>query len=296
MRTHPNRRGFTLVEVVVSMLILGIIGAAAVRMLVKQTHLFDLQTNLRAARTISRSSTNVLVSDLRMVQDSGGVDSVTANGKLVRIFVPYRFGLVCATAGNITTVSMLPTDSGTVALSVYGGFAWRNAATGRYTYITPNNPTTTDAPIASANPALCTGNAAGQAQIRTVVTSGRTGVILDITSPAWSGATVGAPIFFWQRITYSFQASGIYPAQIGLWRNVQGGANEELMAPFDTSAGFRFYQAGDDTSRSIPPAVSNIRGIDLLLTSLSPRTTTENASASKSKLVTSVFFKNVRAF
>ena len=296
MPTPARRSGFTLIEVVVSMLILGIICGAAVKMLTKQTHSFDLQTNLRAARSISRSSTNVLESDLRMVQDSGGVDSVTADGKLVRIFVPYRFGLVCATSGNTTTVSMLPADSGIVALSVYAGFAWRNSATGRYTYIAPANPTTTDAPIVSTNPALCTGSAVGDAQIQTVSNGGRTGDILDITSPAPSGATVGAPVFFWQRIIYSFRTSNMYPSQIGLWRNVQGGLNEELMAPFDTSARFRFYQAGDDTSRSIPPAVSAIRGIDLVLMSLSPRATSDNPTPSKSKLVTSVFFKNVRAF
>ena len=86
---------------------------------------------------------------------------------------------------------------------------------------------------------------------------------------AASGATVAAPVFFFQKVTYSFRTSGVYPNALGLWRNVEGGANEELVAPFDTSARFRFYQAGDDTSRVSPPAVdrhsrprAGARGVD----------------------------------
>jgi prepilin-type N-terminal cleavage/methylation domain-containing protein len=288
-------RGFTLNEVLIAMLIVGIIGAAATRLLASQTRFFDHETNLRSARTIARSSMNVLLADLRMVQDSGGVDSVVADGKLIRILVPYRFGLVCGTAGNVTTVSMLPSDSGTTALSVYTGFAWRTA-TGRYTYLTPAAPTTTDIPVTSATPAVCTGAGAGQAQIRTVATNGRTGDVLDLRTAAPSGALVASPVFLWERITYSFRASSVYPSRLGLWRNVQGGANEELMAPFDTSARFKFYVAGEDTSRTAAPPLSDIRGVDLVLTAISPRATSRDSVASRSRMVTSVFFKNVRAY
>jgi hypothetical protein len=68
------------------------------------------------------------------------------------------------------------------------------------------------------------------------------------------------------------------------------------MAPFDTSARFKFYKAGEDTSRTAPPPVSDIRGLDLVLTAISPRSTSRDSVASRSRLVTSVFFKNVRAY
>ena len=48
---------------------------------------------------------------------------------------------------------MLPIDSATIALSVYKGFAWRDSLTGRYHYIMPANPTTSDIPVASTTPA-----------------------------------------------------------------------------------------------------------------------------------------------
>lgn len=284
-----------MIEILIAIVILAVIGVAGMKLLSSQMRFFDHETNGRAARTVARSATNVMLSDLRMVQDSGGVDSVVADGKLIRVLVPYRMGVVCATSGTITTVSMLPTDSGTVAMSVYTGFAWRNPATGRYVYISPANPTTTDIPVASANPAACTGSGAGQAQIRTVSANGRSGSVLDVSNAGGSGATVGAPVFFWQRITYAFRPSGIYPNRQGLFRIVQGGSNEELMAPFDTSARFKFYKSGEDTARTAPPPVSDIRGLQLVLRAMSPRATTVD-SASQSQLYTAVFFKNVRAY
>ena len=289
-----SRRAFTLPEMLISMLIVGIIGAAFTRVLISQTRFYDRESALRSARSIARSATNVLMADLRMVQDSGGVDSVGPNGRLIRILVPYRFGLVCATQGSKTTVSMLPTDQGTIAYSVYQGFAFRTS-THRYSYVFPSNPTTSDIPANSASAADCTGNAAGQAQIRTISTNGRSSEILDVNSPGPSGAPQAAPVFFFQRITYSFRASNIYPGQLGLWRNVQGGANEELMAPFDTATRFRFYQTGAENSTVTPPPVSDIRGLDLVLSAVSPRTAS-NSAAPKARVVTSVFFKNVRKY
>ena len=290
-----HRRGFTLAEILVAMLIVGIIFAAATRMLLNQNRFFDLQTNLKAARRVARSSTTIMLSDLRMVQDSGGVVSASVDGKTIRIRVPYLFGLVCGTNATTTTVTMLPGDSATTAMSVYAGFAWRDTIStsigGRYTYVA-----SAGAPQTAGSPSMCTGNGAGQAQMRTVSMNGRTGSLYDLPAAAPTGAPTGAAVFLWQDITYSFAASGIYSGKIGLYRNVQGGSNEEIMAPFDTSARFRFYQTGDDTSEVIPPAVSNIRGVDVVLNAISPNVVSNTSKNSSGKIVTSVFFNNVRAY
>jgi prepilin-type N-terminal cleavage/methylation domain-containing protein len=291
-----RRRGFTLVEIVVSLVIAGIIGGAFMRLLMNQNRYFSKMGNVRGARRIARGASNILLADLRMVQDSGGVDSVTSDGKLIRILVPYRFGLVCGTNATTTTVSMLPTDSGTIAVSVYKGFAWRDSTTRLYSYNWPNNPTGSDIPQPAGNTAICTGNGAGQAQIRSLSVAGRTSDILDLHTNSASGARVGAPLFFFQRITYSFRTSGVYPGRMGLWRNVDGGRNEEIMSPFDTAAGFRFYESGKDVPDAVPPAAPLIRGVDLVLSAVGPRAVSGDTSSSQSKVVTSVFFKNVRRF
>jgi len=292
MRT---RRGFTLNEMLISMTVLAIVGMAFTRILRYQTTYFSHETTLRTARTVARTATNLLLSDLRAVQDSGSVDSVAADGKLVRIYVPYRYGLVCGTNSSTTTVSLLPSDSSSSNMSVYKGFAFRNA-TGRYTFVFPNNPTGSDIPVTSTTPATCTGSGSGQAQISSISVAGRTGDIIDLKSNGASGAIALAPVFLFQRVSYSFRASNVYPGAIGLWRNVENGQNEELVAPFDTSARFRFYKNGDDTSRVTPPDVALIRGLELVLVAKAPRASSSNASSNTVKMVTSVFFKNVRAF
>lgn len=284
----------------ISMTILAIVGLAFTKILRYQTTYFSHETTLRTARTVARTATNLLLSDLRAVQDSGSVDSVAANGKLVRIYVPYRYGLVCGTNSSTTTVSLLPSDSSSMNMSVYKGFAFRNA-TGRYTFVFPNNPTGSDIPATSTTPATCTGSASGQAQISSVSVAGRAGNILDLKSNGASNAITYAPVFLFQRVSYSFKASTVYPGALGLFRNVENGtvgngADEELVAPFDTSARFRFYQTGDDTSRVTPPDVALIRGLELVLVAKAPRASSSNASSNTVKVVTSVFFKNVRAF
>ena len=77
-----RRSGFTLAEMVISLVIAAIIGASFTKLSVWQTRYYDHDANLRAARSVARSATNVMLSDLRMVQDSGGIDSAAADGKL----------------------------------------------------------------------------------------------------------------------------------------------------------------------------------------------------------------------
>lgn len=295
MTMNSRRRGFSLAELLVAVAILGIVGAGMTRVLVYQNRFFDQQNNVRVSRSIARNAMTVLLSDLRMVQDSGGVDSASSDGKAIRVLVPYRFGLVCQTSGTVTTVSMIPIDSAVNAMAVYKGFAFRGT-NGRYTYIAPLAPTSTDKPITSPFPSRCTGSGAGEAQIATVSRNGRTGEILDLNSPAPSGATQASPMFLYQRVTYSFRTSAAYPNYKGLWRDVDGGSSEELMAPFDASAGFQYYTSGAESSVSTPPALSDIRGVDILLYSVSPRGTSNNSTPTKTKMVTSVFFKNVRSY
>ena len=298
MTTSPTlRRGFTLIELLVSMVIVAIIGAAFTKLLASQSRYFDQQTNIRKARSVARNSMNVLLSDLRMVQDRGGIESAAADGKTVVIKVPYRFGLVCGTNANVTTVSMLPTDSSAVAMAQYAGFAWRDSLTATYTVVTPSSPSTGQAPVASSSPDVCTGNGGGQANLRTYSLSGRTGNILDLKSDASTSAQVGSPVFMWQRITYTFANSTKFPGFLGLWRNVDGAAPEELLAPFDGSAAFRFFATGADTSVVSPPDVTTIVGLDLVLNATSSRVVSDNVNShSMSKVRTSVFFKNVRTY
>jgi type II secretory pathway pseudopilin PulG len=293
-RWQGSRPAFSIVEILVALTILGILGVMFTRILLTQSRFTDQMHAVRGARTVSRQAMNLLESELRMVQDSGGIDSVTANGLLIRVLVPYRFGLICGVTAGKLVVSMLPVDSLTLAQARYTGFAWRNN-NGRYTNVFPAAPQGADAPTTTVNPNDCTGSGTSQAEIKTLSLAGRSGTILGV-SPAPTSAPKGQAVFFFQRITYFFEATQAYPGMpaYGLYRTVQGGPTEEIMAPFDYTARFRYWAAGASSAVSAPPALSQIRGVDLYSVSQSGYTPMGKTSPSKSTAVGSIFFKNVR--
>jgi len=276
---------------VVAFTLLAILGATFTRIMVSQGRFTDQQNALRNARTVSRQGMNVLVTEARMVQDSSGVDSVASDGKTIRLLVPYRFGLNCGVSGTKNVVSMLPVDSLMVQQAVFAGWAYRNSA-GAYALVPLGV-----APVTSADPAQCTGNAVGQAQIKTLTLGGRVGEVLDVgPSVATPTAPKGQAIFFYQKITYEFKASAAFPGWNGLYRTVAGGTSDELVAPFDTSARFKFWTSGASASVSAAPAKELIRGIDVVFVGRSGYTPMGKSVPSKTTVVASIFFKNVRNY
>ena len=288
-----NRRGFSLVEILVAMAILGVLGAAFTRVLMVQSRFYDKETSRRNARAVARNSMNVLLADLRMVQDTLGVESLTTDGRSITIRVPYRFGLVCQANGTQVVASMLPSDSVVAAMSQFAGYAIRNANGVYPTYVASNQ-----LPDPATDPTVCTGNLLGQAQIGTISFNGRSGRVVRLVPGAM--ATVGSSIFYWQRVNYSFRPSTIMAGngRWGLYRSINGGTAEELMAPFDSLARFRVYFRGDDTSRTdyTLADTAKVKGLDIVLTGRSEATPAGQSSPVKSRMVSSVFFKNVRAF
>ena len=288
-----QRPAFSLAEILVTLTILGIVGAIFTRILLSQGRFADQQNALRGARMVSRQAMNVLEAEIRMVQDSGGIDSATTDGRTIRVLVPYRFGLNCGVSGGRSVVSMLPVDSLSLAQARYAGFAWRSH-TGTYT--TVFRASALDDPITAGDPAQCTGSGASQAQIRTLSLNGRAGAVLSVTSQPT--APKGQAVFFFQRITYTFKTSTAFPSQLGLFRTAQGGAIDEIMAPFDTTARFRYFRRGAGNTSFVsvaaPPALALIRGIDIEFAGQSGYIPIGKVSPSKSTVRASIFFRNVR--
>jgi prepilin-type N-terminal cleavage/methylation domain-containing protein len=289
----PRRKGgFTLAEVLVCVIILGILGTALTRLMLAQSRLFQLQRAQRDARTVGRSSANLLFSDLRMVHDGadapGGV--LIASPETLKVRVPYAQGLVCGSGTGATTVSMLPTDSAVRAMSTYAGWAWRARLTGKYTYV-PDTQSTP--PVTSNNPSLCTTTA----KIKTDTISTRSWLPLDL-KPAdiTAGKQPGAAMFLYQEVTYWFGPSTTYPGRIALWRTLRNGSADELAAPFDATARFRFFVRNSDTPSDTPPAIlDSLVGVSLVLTSASP-TTMAGRAPEKARIETAVLFRNHPGF
>jgi prepilin-type N-terminal cleavage/methylation domain-containing protein len=266
-----RRRGLSLVEVLIAIVLLGIVGAGITRMLQSQMRFFSRSSNERDARAVSRNALNLMRAELRMVEPLG---IVAASDDSIRVRLPYATGLNC----SISTGTFAPVDSLTWANAIFAGYAWRDTTAGAsYAYVTSNT-----APTAGLA-ASCT--AAGLSEIP----DGRTLIL----SPAVPTATVGAPLLLFQVVTYRFANSVLVPGRIALWREVSGGTAEEIAVPFDANSRFRFYAAGSVTAQdAVPGTLSTMRGVELVLRGeserLSPGTSVPEGSDSR----LSILFRN----
>jgi hypothetical protein len=218
------------------------------------------------------------MSEARMVEITNGVvaASAAASASSITLRVPLAMGLVCATAGGSTVLSMMPTDSVVLASAALSGHAYRTAATYAYT----------ETPLTISN----SGSGSCTAASITTVAGGR---VITVTPAVAAAVTPGTPVFLYQRVRYHFAPSTALPGRLGLWRTLEAtNAAEELAAPFDATSHIRFYQNNNTTSSQAVPPLGEIRGIELVLVGASTAPRFGKTTPETSTLRTAVFFIN----
>lgn len=274
-----NRAGFTLAETIVALVLTAIIGAAVTGVFITHARFFDTQEKQVYARNVSRTAMNLMLTELRGVEQGGGIEDVDVTR--IRVRVPYALGIVCHIGGGNLTISRFPTDPGILVngTAAYSGFAFR-LPDSTYHYVT-GAPTLGQGTGASD----CAANGIG------IVNEGSgLGQAVRTTLPSPT-PLVGAPVFFYQLITYEFKASTIVPGALGLYRRIHAtNQDEEILAPFDSTARFRFYVDDTSPAQSAVPSGPpwDIRGVEITLDGLSER----GPDRQSVPLTTSVFFKN----
>ena len=274
-----DRAGFGLAEILVALVLMGIVGLGLTKTFIAQTRFADMQQKRRMARSVARSPVNLLLSEGRMVENGSGVAAASSasGASSITLRVPVSMGLVCGASGSGTVVSMMPTDSVALAGAAFSGYAYRTS-TGVYSY------TEGTVTVVAGGSATCT--AAGI----TTITGGRT-VIVTPAFPA--AAVVGTPAFVYQRVKYSFAASSAITGRLALWRTLEASnVREELAAPFDTSSRFRFFRHNNDTSDVVVPPLTEINGLELVLTGASEKARFGKSTPETASLRTAVFFSN----
>lgn len=267
-----RRRGLTLVEVLIAIVLLGIVGVGITRLLSSQMGFFSRATNQRDARAVSRNALNLVRQELRMVEPRG---IVAASADSVRVRLPYAMGIYC----GLNTVTFAPVDSVVWSLAAYGGYAYRDTVAGaQTTYVAAGTGT-----IANGLPAVCT--AAGI----TPVPDGR----LRILQPNVPITTLGAPVFLFQEVTFRFATSTLVPGRTALWRQRAGGTAEEVAVPFDATSRFRFYVNGAAIAQdAVPGTLNTMTGLELVLRGESERTLAGSNTPIEALTRVPIFFRN----
>jgi prepilin-type N-terminal cleavage/methylation domain-containing protein len=272
----PDRKGFTLIELMVAIVIVAIVGASLASLYTGQLEFQRMEDAMRDSRSSARAALNVLRSDMRMLESGGAVVSAAAEDITIR--VPYSFGIVCASSASDTDVSLLPADTTMYANAGFSGWAWRDSGTGDWTYL--------EGGIDVSEP----GTGSCDAEDVEVLDGGRV-VRLD---PGVNGLAVGTPVMLFQRIRYRFASSNAVPGREGLFRTVEATAQEsELVAPFTNTARFRFYTDWDTAQDAVPADLSTIVGFEINLNTESVADSPRLDAPEPFSLVTSIFFKNV---
>lgn len=275
-----DRKGLSIAELVMGMFILAIVGLGMTKLMSGQARYFDHQKTSNLARAVSRGPLNRVVSDLRMVEAQGGV--ISASASTIEMRVPYAMGVVCGPGptNTYTHISLLPVDSAMYSAPGYSGYAWRGGD-GTYRYVEDNN--TKEVGTLS----VCDGF-----NITSLTAQGAR--IIRIIPKLPDTASVGTPVFLYRQIRYQFAASTTVPGTTGLFRTrMENGQTEELSAPYDNSARFRFFVGSSSVAQDTPPTdLTTLKGIEMNMTGLSERTPTGETQKQKAPFITAVFFKN----
>jgi hypothetical protein len=213
-----------------------------------------------------------------MVEATGGVFNASSTSIDVR--VPYAMGVVCGNDNNSTHVALLPVDSAMYSAPGYSGYAWRGGD-GVFHY-KEDNQTKEVGTLAVCN----------TAQILVLTTEGAK--VIKLTPVLDTAATYGTPVFLYRKIRYSFGPSVMVPGTTALWRTrLETNTPEELSAPYDENAKFRFFVGSSLTAQDDPPAdLTTIRGIELDMIGMSERAPSGDVNKQKAPFITAVFFKN----
>jgi prepilin-type N-terminal cleavage/methylation domain-containing protein len=281
-----NRRGLSLVELLIAMTVAGIVGASLVALLLSQGRWSERATAERDSRAAARGPVSILAAELRMVDPSWGVEAATNQSVTIRI--PYAMGIMCAPSGSNYIVQLLPNDAALMAQPGHSGYAIRNNG-GLYTWYQESGK------AASSAATSCTGTTPA-----VEILPGTTLVALAMPSSPPATPDPGMPVMLARRIRYSYANSGTTGLRM-LYREVldAGGtdaAAEEIGGPFTeaSAARFTFFTRTSPTTAvaTVPSPLSDILGLQVGLpgrAERNPRMATGTVSAD---LSTAFFFTN----
>ena len=280
-----NRRGMTLVELLIAMVVAAVIGASLVALLVSQSKFSERLTAERDARTAARTPVALLGAELRMVDPEWGIESATTD--LVVLRIPYALGVYCGASGSNYIVQLLPTDVTLFSAPGHAGYAIRGTG-GVFTWYQV-------ATLAASNATSTCTNAVPPIDLLQGAS------LVSLAQPATppTAPIPGTAIVLYRRIQYSYGNSATTGLR-SLFRQVLGADAQpaEIGGPYTdaTQARFSFFLRAAPTvaTTTVPGDLTTIVGLNVGLPGRAERNPRMAAQTVSSNLSTAFYFTNRR--
>lgn len=230
-----SRRGFTMVELLVALVLLGLVSAALYRVLVNNQRLYFAQTQRIDLSQNIRTATNILPAEFRELDAfDGDILAMSATSIQIRAMRWLSFVCVPPVLAGVNTGLTMTIRGGQTGQPMYFGARNINAADGLMIYLDGDQTTRTDdywvpgtitATAAATCPAVGTVTAAQQPA--TLVTFN--GNFIAGTNVA-NAIPMGAPVRGYETVTYQlYQPAGDTLWYIGF--QPAGGTMQPLIGP-----------------------------------------------------------------
>ena len=287
------RRGFTLIELVVAVVLVGFIGMTIINVLVRQQRFYGAASAVMQTRSQVRQAAGILPNDLRGISPAAG-DLLAHSDSSIEFYATTGTGVVCESGprvNNVQQLYLLPSDA---RRGPFTSFAVRpepadevsvfDDTAGTFSPRKRLLPVAGGTAVAVADPAACAVSPFLDAAADAGKPRYRVSVDLASGAPASRTVVVGAPVRFLRRVRYSLYAS---PTDgqwyLGYSEATAGGmsAVEPVSGPYrpyapDATSGlaFSYYNAAGQLLAPGAPAAAVAR-IGVAVRAL---TRTQNAS------------------
>lgn len=247
--------GFTLVEVLITIVVAGVLGGALLTLVIGQQRFYTTSDNALLAQQNVRAAVDLMAAELRMASPD---DIVRAQSDSVVVRFDLLRAVICDTLGaGQADVFVYDTVTNANLTAAFRGTAYSGPYDSAFVYGDAFTPTVVS--TGGSAQTTCRANGADPNGTAPSTDFRRTS--------GWSaeyGVTPqrGSLVRWYSTLTYRFGASTSRSGSDAIWRN-----GSELVTPFETGAQFRYVMANGSVQNSVNAAnLDDIREIRVVVT------------------------------